>query len=173
MLAWPVRSMRHLRLAFSAMIGVAFCLLAHTPAHGQGTAFRIAVDLVPITVTVSDAEQADFTIYENGRPQKLSFFDRASAPTALSILVDSSASMEPELGTAQAAAASLVAALRQGDVASIIDFDSRVTVTQTFTKTRRSCRLASRSCRPVVRHRSIQWRDFFTRCFSTAWSRLT
>ena len=132
--------MRRLRLAFSAMIGAAFCL-AHTPAAGQATAFRIAVDLVPITVTVSDAREGcvtdltagDFTIYENGRPQTLSFFDRASVPMALSILVDSSASMEQELGTARAAAASLVTALRQGDVASIIDFDSRVTVTQTFT----------------------------------------
>ena len=130
-------------LASSLAIGAA-CWLVWTPAEGQGTPFRIAVDLVPITVTVSDTRQgcvtdltaADFTIYENGRPQTVSFFDRATVPMVLSILVDSSASMEPELATAQAAAGSLVNALRPGDVASIVDFDSRVEVTQPFTSDR-------------------------------------
>jgi Ca-activated chloride channel homolog len=133
-------STMRLRVALLVAFGVVLSL-TQTSAGGQATVFRIGADLVPLTVTVSDQKQgcvtdltaADFTVFENGRPQTLSFFDRATVPMALSILVDSSASMEMELATAQAAAASLVTALRPGDVASIIDFDSRVSETQEFT----------------------------------------
>lgn len=147
MLAWPMCSTMRMPVALLVAFGVVLSL-TQTSAAGQGAVFRIGADLVPLTVTVSDEKQgcvtdltaADFTVYENGRPQTLSFFDRATVPMALSILVDSSASMEMELATTQAAAASLVTALRPGDVASIIDFDSRISVTQEFTNDKEALR---------------------------------
>ena len=145
-MARPVNTMRRVYSTLLAVVAAALGLALTSPA--QGTAFRIAVDMVPITVTVNDGQQrcvtdltaADFTIFENGRPQLLSFFDRASVPMALSILVDSSASMEPDLPAALGAAGGLVAALRPGDVASIIDFDNTVTVTQPFTDDKEALR---------------------------------
>ena len=63
----------------------------------------------------------------------MSFFAKTQTPIALAILMDSSASMDDKLATAQEAAVGFARRLRSEDVAEIIDFDSRVDVRQTFT----------------------------------------
>ena len=62
-----------------------------------------------------------------------SFFNPSNLPIALSILLDTSASMEAKLETAQEAAVGFVRRLRSQDLAQVIDFDSRVQVIQGFT----------------------------------------
>jgi len=66
-------------------------------------------------------------------PQEIRFFNRSNLPVALSILLDTSASMEDKLATAQEAAIGFVKRLRQQDLGQVIDFDSRVLVSQSFT----------------------------------------
>ena len=96
--------------------------------------FRTGVDLVSLSVTVTsgsggyatDLLQDDFLVLEDGVPQKLAFFGKGDVPVALALLLDSSASMEAMLATAQEAAIGFVRQLRPADVASVIDFDSRV-----------------------------------------------
>jgi VWFA-related protein len=53
----------------------------------------------------------------------------------MSLLLDSSASMEDKLPTLQLAATNFVHRLRPEDLAQVIDFDSRVSIRQTFTST--------------------------------------
>lgn len=106
-----------------------------------GATFRSAVDLVLLNVTVmdtggrhiSDLSTADFQIFEDGRPQELAFFSRANTALSVSLLLDSSSSMDAQMSLAQKAAKDFVAQLRPGDVAQIVDFDSRVEVVQPFT----------------------------------------
>jgi Ca-activated chloride channel homolog len=116
-------------------------LSAQQPAPAQQPSFRAAVDVVSLNVTVTDPSghfvtelpQGAFTVYEDGMPQEVRFFNRSNLPVALSILLDTSASMEDKIATAQEAAIGFVKRLRQQDLGQVIDFDSRVLVSQSFT----------------------------------------
>jgi Ca-activated chloride channel homolog len=114
---------------------------AAQPPAGAQQPFRAGVDLVSLNVTVADGTskyvtdltQDDFAVFEDGVKQDVTFFNRTNLPIALALLVDTSASMEPKLGTAQEAAIGFAKRLRQQDLAEVVDFDSRVVVLQTFT----------------------------------------
>jgi len=110
-------------------------------APGQQPAFRAGVDIVSLNVTVTDQQnhyvtdldQNDFGVFEDGVKQEVTFFNRRQQPIALSLLLDSSASMEDKLATLQTAAGNFVRRLRPNDLAQVIDFDSRVEIRQAFT----------------------------------------
>jgi VWFA-related protein len=112
-----------------------------TRASGQQGAFRAGVDVVSLTVTVTDGashyvtdlEESEFTVFEDGVKQKVTYFSKRQQPIALSLLLDSSASMEEHLPTLQSAASSFVHRLKPNDIAQIIDFDNKVEIRQTFT----------------------------------------
>lgn len=103
--------------------------------------FRVGIDVVSLRITattgdgrfVTDLTEADFEVFEDGIKQGPSFFSRTQMPIALAILLDTSASMEEKLATAQVAAVGFVKRLRPDDVAEIIDFDSKVQTLQPFT----------------------------------------
>ena len=111
------------------------------PPASQAPSFRSGVELVSLNVTVSDAssryatdlQQDEFQVFEDGVKQDVTFFTRTNLPIALSLLMDTSASMEARLPTAQEAAIGFSRRLRSQDLAEVIDFDSRVTVLQPFT----------------------------------------
>ena len=113
-------------------------------------AFRSTVDIVSLSVTVmnasnhyvTDLEQDEFSVFEDGVKQDLTFFNRRQQPIALSLLLDSSASMEDKLGTLQTAAANFIDRLKPNDLAQVIDFDSRVEVRQPFTGNKADLRAA-------------------------------
>ena len=112
------------------------------PAEGQSPAFRAGVDLVSLNVSVSegprfvtDLQQEDFQVFEDGVKQDVTFFTRSNLPVALALLIDTSASMESRLPTAQEAAVGFARRLRQQDLAEVVDFDSRVVILQPFTNT--------------------------------------
>jgi Ca-activated chloride channel family protein len=106
----------------------------------QQPSFRAGVDLVSLNVTVmegqkyiTDLNQEDFSVYEDGVKQDVTFFNKSNLPIALALLLDTSASMESKLQTAQEAAIGFAKKLRPQDLAEVIDFDSRVVVLQNFT----------------------------------------
>jgi len=122
--------------------------------QGQGTApqppatpqrpspsFKAGVDLVSLNVTVTDSaaryvtdlEQENFQVFEDGALQEVTFFNKTNLPIALGLLLDTSASMEARLPIAQEAAIGFAKKLRPQDLAEVIDFDSRVVILQTFT----------------------------------------
>ena len=118
------------------------CLTAAAPAQPQGQrpAFRSTIDVVSLNITVvdgsryiTDLEQSDFSVFEDGVKQEIVFFNRRAQPIALSLLLDSSASMEDKIETLQVAATNFVHRLKPKDLAQVIDFDSRVSIRQPFT----------------------------------------
>jgi Ca-activated chloride channel homolog len=129
------------RIRILACILLAATLTVAVPAAQRGQTFRTGIDVVSLNVTVLDAanrlirdlEQADFEVFEDGANQEISFFSKTQSPIALALLIDSSASMEDRLGTAQEAAIGFVQRLRPDDVAEVVDFDSRVEIRQPFT----------------------------------------
>ena len=103
--------------------------------------FKAAIDVVSLNVTVidnqnryvTDINEREFSVFEDGARQELTFFNRTSLPIALSLLIDTSASMENRLATAQEAAIGFTRKLRPQDFAQVVDFDSRVEIAQDFT----------------------------------------
>jgi Ca-activated chloride channel family protein len=115
-------------------------LLGTVAAGAVQQVIRSGVDIVSLTVTVTEEEhfvtgleQAKFQVFEDGSLQDISFFASQRQPIALSLLIDSSTSMEAKLTVAQEAAVGFAKRLGTQDVAQVIDFDSRPTVSQTFT----------------------------------------
>lgn len=102
--------------------------------------FRAGVELVPLNVSVTDGtrfvtdlEQEEFEVFEDGVQQTVSFFSRKQQPIALAILLDTSNSMDDKLATAQQAAIGFAKRLRPEDVAEVIGFSTQVRILQTFT----------------------------------------
>ena len=136
-----------------AVLGVSFAIVGTAQQNpppqnpppqnppAQAPSFRSGVELVSLNVTVADAQmryatdldQAEFQVFEDGVKQEVTYFNRSNLPIALALLVDTSASMESRLQTAQEAASGFARRLRQQDLAEIIDFDSRVNILQPFT----------------------------------------
>ena len=91
-----------------------------------------------VTVTdgshfVTDLEEGDIEIFEDGVKQPTTFFSKVQQPIALAVLLDTSASMESKLETAQEAAIGFARRMRPGDLMEVIDFDSQVSILQGFT----------------------------------------
>jgi Ca-activated chloride channel homolog len=103
--------------------------------------FRSGVDLVALNVTVTDPSNRyitdlgadEFLVFENGAKQDVGYFSRTNLSLSVSLLLDSSASMEDKMRTTQEAALGFVQSLRPEDQAQVIDFDSRVSVLAPFT----------------------------------------
>lgn len=125
-------------------LGLAGLLAATAATAATAQVYRGGVDTVFLSVTVTDGtgalvpglERDDFLVLEDGAPQPISIFSRDAQPIALSILLDSSTSMEPRLRTAHEAASGFVRNLKALDIAQIIDFDTQVRVRQPFTADR-------------------------------------
>jgi Ca-activated chloride channel homolog len=121
-----------------------FALACATALAGPVAArqvFKSGTDLVLLNVTVADSAghlvtgltQEDFQVYEDGVQQTVTNFSRDPLPIALSILLDTSTSMDRKLPVAQEAATGFARRLTARDVAQIIDFDSQAQILQTFT----------------------------------------
>ena len=117
----------------------------------QAPSFRAGVELVSLNVTVTegghyltDLEQDNFSVFEDGVKQDVTFFNRTHLPIALAMLLDTSASMDTKLPTAQEAAIGFARRLRDQDLAEVVDFDSRVVVLQAFTNSARDLEQAIR-----------------------------
>lgn len=131
-------------IALLAALGAAAGLTAGAQQDDADDAlpsFRAGVDVVSLNVTVTDADnrfvtdldQENFQIFEDGVLQEITFFSRARLPIALSVLIDTSASMDKRMRTAQEAAIGFSRSLGPDDLAEIIDFDGRVEILQSFT----------------------------------------
>jgi Ca-activated chloride channel family protein len=127
-------------LAFAVLLAGTCALVVSAMAAAQEQRFRGGVDLVSLNVTVmdgsryvSDLTEQDFEVYEDGARQAITFFSRVQQPIALAILLDTSASMNERLGTAQEAAVGFARRLRKEDAIEVIDFDSQVRILQSFT----------------------------------------
>ena len=123
---------------------MAAALAAPLAIQAQQPAFRSAIDVVSMNVTViessnslnryiTDLTETDFEIFEDGVKQELTLFNRSNLPVALSLLIDTSSSMEDRMAVAQDAAIGFVRKLRPTDMGEVIGFDSRAEVLQKFT----------------------------------------
>ena len=113
---------------------LALGLTSHVQA--QGSVFKSTVEVVPLTVTVTDARgkylrnlvETDFAVLEEGVPQSLAFFANEPVPIDLALAIDASASMARQLPIVRKAAGALVDSLRGGDRATVVTINNAVGV---------------------------------------------
>ena len=121
---------------------VATAVAAQDPQQPPASVFRSGTDTVSLSVTVLDAQgrhvsgltREDFQVFEDFVPQRIETFAGHPQPIALSLLMDTSTSMEQTMPIAQQAAIGFAKRLGPGDVAQIIDFDSGIVILQEFTR---------------------------------------
>ena len=114
--------------------------LAAAPDAAQQI-FRGGVEVVSLAVTVTDKDggyvsgldREAFQVFEDGVLQDITYFSRQHQPIALTLLIDTSTSMEGKMGIAQEAAVGFARQLTPADVAAVVAFDSRPQILQSFT----------------------------------------
>ena len=115
--------------------GFLVILLAAVPA-AQQTTFRSGVDLVALSVVVTDGHDkfvsglssADFTVSEDGVQQEISFFSATPVPMDLALLLDTSASMVDKMSVVHEAATGFVSSAKPGDRVTVVDIKDGVKV---------------------------------------------
>ena len=121
-----------------------FRLEAQNPEPaGSVPTIRTEVDLLSLAVRVTDRKdneihglRADqFSVYEDGIPQKIAFFDAGDEPVSLGILLDVSGSMEAtgKLDVAKASLARLLGTMRPADEVFYLRFSRQVEKAVDFT----------------------------------------
>jgi Ca-activated chloride channel family protein len=125
-------------------------LLAGVPAAGQTPigrptprppVFETGIEIINLNVSVTDVSNryvtdlkaADFAVFEDGIRQELTLFNHENLPISLSVLIDSSASMDEKIDVARGAATRFIKTLRPEDVAQVVQFNDRATTLQDFT----------------------------------------
>jgi Ca-activated chloride channel homolog len=107
----------------------------------QSAVFRSGVELVALTVTVTDRAgryvpgltATDFAIFEEGQRQGISHFASGHVPIDMALLLDTSGSMRENLPLARKAARGLVQQLRAGDRGAVAGIGSTVSLCQSMT----------------------------------------
>ncbi len=92
-----------------------------------------AVVVDPGNNLVSNLDQDAFTIYEDGKLQKMTSFRRENAPLALGILIDNSGSMRPKRQKVNDAALNLVRSSNTQDEVFVVNFGEEYYLDQDFT----------------------------------------
>jgi Ca-activated chloride channel family protein len=128
-------------LAATIVIGSAAGTAVPVFTQSASPVFRASANVVLLQVTVTgqsgrhveDLTAEDFVVLEDGVPQQVSMVSRAEEPLALSLLIDTSGSMDESIGLAQRAAIQFTERLRPTDLAQIVAFNQHVHVVQPFT----------------------------------------
>lgn len=106
--------------------------------------FQATVDVVIVNVIVKDAsgnrvrdlERDEFTILEDGVPQKVSDFSRERTPISIAMILDSSGSMEGRLWSLKKSAIDFARKVDADVPIQVLDFDHEVRLQQEFTTDR-------------------------------------
>src|SRR5262249_22671748 len=128
------------RLMGSLLMAVAVAITAASNAGAQG-AFKSGVDMVPLTVTVTDASgkyvrgftERDFAVFENGVQQSLSFFASEAVPGDVARVLGVGGSMAADMPRVREAANGLVRSLRPSDRVAVVAVRTSVGMPQQST----------------------------------------
>src|SRR5271165_1638191 len=113
------------------------------PAEKSGDVFvfRKEVDEVTLHATVvndkrqlvTTLDRADFTVFEDGQPQKITSFRHEDIPVAVGVVIDNSGSMRDKRPAVNAAAINFVKASNPQDKVFIVNFNEDYFLDQDYT----------------------------------------
>ena len=101
---------------------------------GEPTTFSVSTELVVLPVKVTDATGTfvsgltaqNFRVYEDGRRQTISLFQREDLPVTVGLIVDHSRSMRPKLSAVAMSVAGFAHSSNPDDEMFVVDFSDRV-----------------------------------------------
>jgi Ca-activated chloride channel homolog len=133
----PGRVLAPLAAALAATLVLAQAPRPTPPPLSFGTGIEIINLTLSVTDPgghyVTDLKREDFAVFEDGIRQELSLYTHEDLPISMTLMIDSSASMDEKLEVAQSAAARFVKTLRPQDRAAVMQFNERATTLQDFT----------------------------------------
>ncbi len=135
------------RFAFAIILALIVAVCCGAPATAQDDVVKLKADLVTIDATVTDKDgnfirnlkADDFTVYEDGVPQKLDFFEASeqaalTRPLAVVVAIDTSGSIKPEeIARQRLATENFMRLVRPESVFAVIAFNTETRVLQDFT----------------------------------------
>ena len=104
------------------------------PAPSAASTISVKSELVALPVRVTDSHgnvvpgltQEAFSVFEDGRPQKLTLFQQEDAPVTVGLVVDHSRSMGPKLAEVTAAVSAFAHSSNPQDEMFVVDFNDDV-----------------------------------------------
>ena len=123
-------------------------LFAFNPTYGQSPSpdeiIKVETALVSVPVIVSDRHGRyisnlganDFSIYQDGKKQEISFFANKEEPLNIALLLDTSLSTTDVIDKIKRSAIDFISLLKPRDKAAVITFDSEAIVIQPLTANR-------------------------------------
>jgi Ca-activated chloride channel homolog len=123
---------------------VAALLLAGSSVLGQQATFKSGTSIVPVLTTVTDTqgrlvpnlEQEDFSIFDNGKQQPITFFQNETQPFSVVVMLDFSFSMTTHLDLLKAATEQFILRLLPQDNGQVGAFSDKIQFSGTFTNDR-------------------------------------
>lgn len=114
------------------------------PQDPQQQTIKIPTSLVTVPVIVTDRfgrfitglNRSDFSVREDGAPQKVEDFSSTEAPFNVALLIDTSRSTQNKLGHIRKAALAFIKQLQPNDRVMIVTFDEQVRFVSNFTDNR-------------------------------------
>jgi Ca-activated chloride channel family protein len=121
-------------LLFSSAAGLSQSQQLPPPAPEAAPSISVKSELVALPVRVTDSHgnvvpgltQDAFSVFEDGRPQKLTLFQQEDAPVTVGLIVDHSRSMGPKLAEVTAAVSSFAHSSNPQDEMFVVDFNDDV-----------------------------------------------
>jgi len=116
-------------------------LIAQQP---QGPIFKAGTQVVSLFVTVADAQKRlvpdltkdDFEIFDNEKPQAITYFDNSIQPITVIVMLDTSGSMTLAIDLLKRAAEQFLIRLLPEDKAKVGAFNDKVQISARFTNNR-------------------------------------
>ncbi|PYQ83623.1 MAG: hypothetical protein DMG02_26735 [Acidobacteria bacterium] len=118
--------------------------IAQQPPSTQGPTFRSGTQVVSLFVTVQDAQkrlvpsltQSDFEVFDNDKPQPITYFDNSVHPITCVTMLDTSGSMTLTIDLLRQAAEQFVIRLLPDDKARVGAFNDKIQFAGRFTNNR-------------------------------------
>ena len=123
------------------ILAFAVVLLVAALAQAAQKALKIDVDLVMVSVAVSDSDgrpltdlkEQSFQLFEDKIEQKIRYFSSEAAPISIGIILDISHSMQKKLSFAKDAALKFLETGTPDDEYFLVEFSNRANIAQGFT----------------------------------------
>src|SRR6187200_3620682 len=132
-------------MAFNRLfLASALALLAGAAVIAQQATFKAGTSVVAVLSTVVDnqgrllpnLDRDDFSIFDNGKPQEISFFQNETQPFTVVVMLDFSASMTASLDLLKAATEQFILRMLPDDKGQVGAFSDRIEFSGTFTNDR-------------------------------------
>src|SRR5678816_1399623 len=132
-------------MAFKRLfLASALALLAGAAVIAQQATFKAGTSVVAVLSTVVDnqgrllpnLDRDDFSIFDNGKPQEISFFQNETQPFTVVVMLDFSASMTASLDLLKAATEQFVLRMLPDDKGQVGAFSDKIEFSGTFTSDR-------------------------------------